>query len=81
GTKTCGNMEATTADLVPGYRALNWMSSDGVMSRLKVKVPHESTEEENCDDAATTDVVEECPEESPTPSETPTPTDAVTPAP
>lgn len=70
-TKTCGNMEATTADLVTGYRVLNWKAKDGVVSRLKVKVPHaeEPAEEDtddadpvtDCDDPATTDVVEACP--------------------
>lgn len=70
-TKTCGNMEATTADLVAGYRVLNWKAKDGVISRLKVKVPHaeEPAEEDtddadpvtDCDDPATTDVVEACP--------------------
>ncbi|MFP5299110.1 MAG: hypothetical protein ACLGHL_09005, partial [Actinomycetota bacterium] len=33
GTKTCGSMDATTADLQPGYRALNWKADDGVISR------------------------------------------------
>lgn len=80
-TKTCGNMEATTADLVTGYRVLNWKAKDGVVSRLKVKVPHaeepaeEGTDDDgseddgsddadpvtDCDDPATTDVVEACP--------------------
>ncbi len=73
--KTCGNMDATTADLVTGYRVLNFKSEDGVIYKLKVKVPHPEPEPEpeNCDDPATTDVVEECPvnDATPVPVETP----------
>lgn len=60
--KTCGNLDATTADLVTGYRVLNFKAEDSVIYKLKVKVPHAEPEPEpeNCDDPLTTDVVEEC---------------------
>jgi hypothetical protein len=60
--KTCGNLDATTADLVAGYRVLNFKAEDGVIYKLKVKVPHlePEPEPEHCDDPSTADVVEEC---------------------
>lgn len=71
--KTCGNLDATTADLVTGYRVLNFKSEDGVIYKLKVKVPHTDPDPEDCDDPLTTEVVEECPVDDGTPEPVETP--------